>query len=214
MDKIVISDKLILFIEFLPVFFFSLSIHEFSHAYAAYKKGDPTAKALGRLTLNPIKHIDLVGTLLMPFLSYFTGAFFIGWAKPVPVNRGNLRNPRKDDIIVSIAGPASNLLLAFILSLFLALIVKLPAGNEKIIQLLWMGVTFNVFLFFFNLLPIPPLDGSHVIANIFPNSAYVSMLSHPLVGTMILFVFIFSPLWRYFIYFIQAVLKYIAALIV
>jgi len=214
MDKIVISDKLILFIEFLPVFFFSLSIHEFSHAYAAYKKGDPTAKALGRLTLNPIKHIDLVGSLLMPFLSFFTGAFFIGWAKPVPVNRGNLRNPRKDDIIVSLAGPASNLLLASILTLFLAFILKLPSGNDKIIQLLWMGVTFNVFLFFFNLLPIPPLDGSHVIANLFPNTPYVNLLSHPLVGTMILFVFIFSPLWRYFISFVEAVLKMIAALIV
>lgn len=214
MGNIQISDKLLLFLEFIPIFLLSLSVHEFSHAYAAYKKGDPTAKALGRMSLNPIKHIDLFGSILMPFLSFFTGAMFIGWAKPVPVNKSNFRNPNRDDIIVSAAGPVSNFIMALMFTLLLIIVMRLPAGNEKVIQILWLGVTFNVFLFMFNLIPIPPLDGSHIIASLFPNSAYSKLMASPLIGTAFLFLLIFSPLWHYFIYLIELVLKVFAAMVI
>jgi Zn-dependent protease len=214
MPKIEISEKLILFLEFLPIFFFSLAVHEFAHAYTAYKKGDLTAKALGRMTLNPIKHIDLVGSLLMPFISFFTGSMFIGWAKPVPVNRGNFRNPKKDDITVSIAGPVSNLLMAFLFVLLMVVAIRLSLVNENILRILWLGVTFNVFLFLFNLLPIPPLDGSHVVLNLFPNSIYSRMIASPLIGTIIIFVLIFSPLWRYFIALVDFVLRIFARFVI
>lgn len=200
--------------EFIPLFFISLTIHEFAHAYAAFKKGDPTAKAHGRMTLNPLKHIDLVGSLLMPFISYFTGSMFIGWAKPTPVNRQNFMNPRKDDIIVSAAGPLSNLLLALICAFIMQGIVRIFPQSESILKLLWLCITFNVFLFLFNLLPIPPLDGSHIIRNLFPNSIFARIAISPLFGTIILFMFIFSPLWKYFIALIEVILKLFALIIV
>lgn len=214
MPNIEVSEKLILFLEFLPVFFFSLAVHEFSHAYTAYKKGDLTAKALGRMTLNPIKHIDLIGSLVMPFISFFTGAMFIGWAKPVPVNRSNFRNPKMDDIAVSVAGPVSNFIMACLFTLLMIICIRFSIAGENILRILWLGVTFNVFLFLFNLLPIPPLDGSHIILNLFPNSIYSRMLVSPLLGTILLFVLIFSPLWRYFILLVDFILKIFAHFVV
>ena len=101
MPNLQINERLILFLEFIPVFLISLALHEFSHAYVAYKKGDSTAKALGRMTLNPIKHLDLIGSIIIPFVSFFAGSMFIGWAKPVPVNRSNFSRPNRDDIAVS-----------------------------------------------------------------------------------------------------------------
>jgi Zn-dependent protease len=213
MPKIEISEKLLLFLEFLPVFFLSLSLHEWAHAFVAYKKGDPTAKSLGRMTLNPIKHIDLVGSIAMPFISFFTGGLFIGWAKPVPVRRDNLKNPKTDDILVSIAGPISNLVMAFLFTLVIIIIMKTTGGNENIVKVLWLGVTFNVFLFLFNLLPVPPLDGSHIIYNLFPNSLYAKLLVSPMIGTLLLFVFIFSPLWKYFIIIVEYILRLFAGFI-
>lgn len=214
MPTIEVSEKLILFLEFLPVFFFSLAVHEFAHAFTAYKKGDSTAKALGRMTLNPIKHIDLIGSLLMPFISFFTGAMFIGWAKPVPVNRRNFRDPKMDDIAVSLAGPVSNFILACLFTLIMIFFIKFSLVNENILRILWLGVTFNVFLFVFNLLPVPPLDGSHIILNLFPNSLYSRMLVSPLIGTVLLFILIFSPLWKYFIAIVDFILKIFARFIV
>lgn len=214
MPNIEISDKLLLFIEFIPIFFLSLSVHEFAHAYIAYKKGDPTAKALGRMTINPLKHIDLIGSILMPFISYFTGSMFIGWAKPVPVNRSNFRKPKSDDIAVSLAGPVSNLLIAFLFTLLIILFIKFSIGNEGIIKVMWLGVTFNVFLFLFNLLPVPPLDGSHVILNLFPGSLYSRLLVSPLIGSFLLLILIFSPLWRYFISLVEFILRLFAGMIV
>lgn len=213
MPKIEMSEKLILFLEFLPIFFLSLSVHEWAHAFIAYKKGDPTAKSLGRMTLNPVKHVDLIGSIAMPFISFFTGGMFIGWAKPVPVRRSNLRNPKIDDMLVSIAGPVSNFILAFLFSISIMAVMKSSGGNESIIKILWLGVTFNVFLFFFNLLPIPPLDGSHIIMNLFPNSLYSRLVISPMIGALLLFVFIFSPLWRYFIAVVEYFLKLFASLI-
>jgi Zn-dependent protease len=214
MPTIEVSEKLILFLEFLPVFFFSLAVHEFAHAFIAYKKGDSTAKALGRMTLNPIKHIDLIGSVLMPFISFFTGAMFIGWAKPVPVNRRNFRDPKMDDIAVSLAGPVSNFIMACLFVLIMVFLIKFSAGSENILRILWLGVTFNVFLFLFNLLPVPPLDGSHIILNLFPNSFYSRILASPLIGTILIFILIFSPLWRYFIAIVDFILKIFARFII
>ena len=214
MPNLQINERLILFLEFIPVFLISLALHEFSHAYVAYKKGDSTAKALGRMTLNPIKHLDLIGSIIIPFVSFFAGSMFIGWAKPVPVNRSNFSRPNRDDIAVSVAGPVSNLLFSLFLLVIMIASVKIFPVNKGVIELLWMGVSFNVFLFLFNLLPIPPLDGSHVISNLFPNSAYARFMASPLIGTMILFLLIFSPLWRYFIALVEFILKIYAQAVV
>jgi len=213
MQGIEVSEKLQMFLQFLPVFFLSLSVHEWAHAYVAYKRGDPTAKSLGRMTLNPLKHLDWIGSIAMPFISFFTGGMFIGWAKPVPVRRSNLNNPKIDDILVSIAGPVSNLIIAGIFSVFIMLLLKPAGGNENIIKVLWLGVTFNVFLFLFNLLPVPPLDGSHIILNLFPDSLYSKLLRSPMIGTLLLFLFIFSPFWKYFISIVEFFLKLFARII-
>ncbi len=214
MPNLQISERLILFLEFIPVFLISLALHEFSHAYVAYKKGDATAKALGRMTLNPIKHLDLIGSIIIPFVSFFAGSMFIGWAKPVPVNKGNFGRPDRDDIAVSVAGPVSNLLFSIFLLAVMIAAIKIFPVSRGVLELLWLGVSFNVFLFLFNLLPIPPLDGSHVISNLFPNSAYTRFVASPLIGTMILFLLIFSPLWRYFIALVEFILKVYAQAVV
>jgi len=185
---------------FLPVFLISLAIHEFSHAYAAFHYGDTTAKNAGRLTLNPFKHLDLIGSVLMPLISFASGAFLIGWAKPVPINPNNFENKRMNDAVVSFAGPFSNLFIAFILSISASIIDEHFSTMQyagRILQLLNMGTYFNVFLFVFNLLPIPPLDGSHILYDIFPNRLMARYLSFSAYGFIILILFIYSPLWSY-----------------
>ena len=117
MENIQVSERLISFLLFIPIFLLSLTVHELAHAFTAYKKGDNTAKNAGRLTLNPIKHLDIVGSVIMPFASFASGFLLIGWAKPVPVNRNNFKNPLKDDAIVSFAGPLSNFVLAVVFAL-------------------------------------------------------------------------------------------------
>jgi Zn-dependent protease len=142
----------------------SLTVHEFSHALAAYLLGDETAKRQGRLTLNPIPHIDPVGTLLIPFLAALSHLPLLGWAKPVPVNPYNLRPAKWGDVAVSLAGPGSNAVMALVFALGLRLAVGagLPSDNLAVL-LLSMLVMVNVVLCVFNLLPLPPLDGSKVL---------------------------------------------------
>lgn len=159
------------FLIWMVPFLFSLSFHEFAHAWVADRYGDPTARLMGRMTVNPVAHVDPIGTLLFPTLSFFTGFSFIGWAKPVPVNERNLRNPLRDGMIVAIAGPASNILLALVFTLFLYLSNRwtLEMAFMKPLQLMVLtGIKLNVFLAFFNLLPFPPLDGGRVIYGLFP----------------------------------------------
>lgn len=202
-----VSEKLILFVSFLPIFLISLAVHEFSHAFIAHKYGDNTAKDHGRLTFNPFKHLDLIGSVAMPVLSFFSGFMLIGWAKPVPVNRSNLRNPLLDDAKVSVAGPISNFILSILCFLLLILFDKfMPESLSLIKAILWLGVYFNIFLFAFNLLPIPPLDGSHILFDIFPNKYTAKFLNLGFMGTILLFVFIYSPLWGLFIKFINLIL--------
>ncbi len=152
---------------FYVVLLFSLSVHESAHAWAALKMGDDTAARLGRISLNPLVHIDLIGTFLLPMLLIFTGSgFLLGWAKPTPYNPANFDRKHslaKGHVRVAAAGPLSNLLLAFMFTATLFLLVRVPTPVPELAErMLWAGVVMNVILAIFNLLPLPPLDGSKV----------------------------------------------------
>jgi len=147
------------------VLLFSIVVHEVAHGYVALLNGDPTARMLGRITLNPVPHIDPVGTIILPLLLLLSQAGIIfGWAKPVPVNPLNYRNYRWGEFAVSAAGPISNLVLAAIFSIML----RMGLANPGLMQLAYFGVSINIFLALFNLVPIPPLDGSHILALFLP----------------------------------------------
>jgi len=193
---------------FLPIFLLSISVHEYSHAFFANKRGDETAKNLGRLTLNPFKHIDLIGSVIMPLAAFASGFALIGWAKPVPIDRRNFSHPLKDDAVVSFAGPLSNFILS--VSLFVLFNISVNIfGNQNLLinDLLWYGVFLNVFLFAFNLLPIPPLDGSHILFDLFPNKLTAKYLNLGLYGSLLLLIFIYSPLWGIFMKIINFILQ-------
>jgi len=156
-------QKIILFA--IPILF-AITLHELAHGWVASRLGDSTAKMLGRITLNPLKHIDPVGTILVPALCLIFGGFMFGWAKPIPVNGRNLRHPRRDQFLVALAGPGANLLMA----VFWAFLARL--GMEfKLAPLLAMsmtGVYLNCLFALLNLLPLPPLDGSHMLSVLLP----------------------------------------------
>jgi len=204
-----VSERLIMFLLFIPFFLISIAVHEFAHAATAYKLGDDTAKSHGRLTLNPIKHLDLVGSIIMPILAFSSGFALIGWAKPVPVNPHKLRNGLMGDAAVSAAGPLSNLGLAFVFAILLKVFQILAVLGEMITEMFLFGVFINIFLCFFNLIPIPPLDGSHLIYDFFPNNFTARFLNLGLYGTILLLLFIYSPLWDYFISLISFVISLI-----
>lgn len=155
----------------IPVLF-AITLHEASHGYVARRYGDRTAEMLGRLTLNPIKHIDPVGTVLVPATMLLLTGFIFGWAKPVPVNTRNLRNPRRDMVIVAAAGPLSNVAMALGWGLLMSLTLAFGASLGNTAQWLFAmgqaGVTINAILAVFNLLPIPPLDGGRVASGLLP----------------------------------------------
>lgn len=185
------------------VVLFAITIHEASHGWAAYKMGDPTAHALGRVTLNPVAHIDPVGTILLPLILVIMGAPPFGWAKPVPVNPLNLKDPRRDNLIISAAGPLSNFTVAFIAFLGIQL---LKITNPSLFQsyggfsglssglflILYYTVLINIILAVFNLIPIPPLDGSGVLMGLISDEAAAKYEQIRPFGFIILLVLIMT----------------------
>ena len=153
----------------LPVLF-AITIHEAAHGYAARHFGDNTAYAQGRITLNPLKHIDPVGTILMPLMLYFatSGAFLFGYAKPVPVNFGALRNPKRDMVWVALAGPASNFAQAIFWALLLVVLAGMGVQELFFIKMAQAGILVNLVMWAFNLFPLPPLDGGRVLVGLLP----------------------------------------------
>ena len=148
---------------------FAITIHEAAHGFAARKFGDNTAYMLGRVTLNPAKHIDPVGTILIPLALILTGSpFLVGYAKPVPVNFGRLRNPRIDSIWVALAGPGSNFIQALIWAIFWVLLVGFGVQEPFLTSMAQAGVMWNIGLLVFNLFPLPPLDGGRILASLLP----------------------------------------------
>ena len=171
MDELTLLQRIVVWI--LPVVF-AITVHEVAHGWVAKKYGDNTASMLGRLTLNPIKHIDWVGTIILPGILLITGTGFIfGWAKPVPVDPRHFKNPRRDMAIVALAGPVSNLLMAVGWALIARLGVTLGAQTEAVsLPLIYTGIagiSINLALALINLLPIPPLDGSRILSGILPS---------------------------------------------
>ncbi len=160
----------------IPVIF-AITVHEAAHGYVAQRFGDPTAAMLGRVTLNPIKHIDPVGTLLMPIalLLMTQGAFVFGYAKPVPVNFGQLRHPKRDMIWVAAAGPASNLIQALAWGVLLVVLLGIGIDEPFFAAMARAGVLVNVLLAVFNLFPLPPLDGGRVLVGLLPTRAAISV---------------------------------------
>jgi Zn-dependent protease len=160
---------------------FAITLHEVAHGWAAKALGDPTADRLGRLSLNPLKHVDPMGTVLVPLgLAFLTnGQWYFGWAKPVPVTFANLRNPKRDMVLVAAAGPGSNLAMATFWTLAYVVSVLFGAGavmagapaDDWIIRVCQAGIYFNLLLMVFNLLPIPPLDGGRVLSGLLPSPA-------------------------------------------
>jgi Zn-dependent protease len=186
----------------LPILLFSVIIHEIAHGWMALKLGDPTARDLGRLTLNPIPHIDPIGSVLVPLVSLAAaGHVFIAWAKPVPVQPMNFHNPRRDNVLVSVVGPASNFILAFICALAVIVIAGILRSVEGsapepfvdllrfLVTMFYGGAYMNVVLAVFNLLPVPPLDGSHVLAGLLPADAARNYMRIGFLG-VILFLFL------------------------
>jgi Zn-dependent protease len=175
-----------------PGILFGLTVHEYAHGYAAYKMGDPTAKLAGRLTLNPIPHLDLLGTAML-FLVHF------GWAKPVPINPAYFRDRRKGIIYTSFAGPLANIIVAFLFGLILRFVfvpnLLNPSFSGGLIQIIHLiifyAVFINLILAFFNLIPIPPLDGSHILKYLLPSQARVNFEQIERFGPFILIGIIF-----------------------
>ena len=153
---------------------FAITVHEAAHGWMAARFGDRTAEMLGRVTLNPVKHIDPVGTIIVPILMVAMSGFVFGWAKPVPVNGRNLRNPKRDMVPVALAGPGANLLMALVWALFFHLVIAasqaLGDSASFFANMARIGVFFNILLMIFNLLPIQPLDGGRVLRGLVPES--------------------------------------------
>lgn len=202
------QDAIRALILFVPLIVVSLSIHEWAHAKVADKLGDATAKYLGRMTIDPMAHISWVGTVLFPSIAVLTGAPLFGWAKPVPVDMRNFKNPRQGMALVAAAGPASNIVIAVILAAILGYLTQsqqmglstmreqeglLGAGS----QMLLMGIQLNAFLAFFNLIPIPPLDGSRIIAGLGGNRAAEILDRIEPYGFMILLLVFFGGFIKY-----------------
>lgn len=201
-------------IHALPVLF-AITLHEAAHGYVARHCGDPTAWQLGRITLNPVKHIDAIGTLLVPALLLFAskGQFLFGWAKPVPVDFGRLRKPKQDMLWVAAAGPAANLLMALGWAAMLKLAVVMPDNvySLPLQEMARAGIHVNAVLMLLNLLPLPPLDGGRIVVSLLPWRLAMGFAQLERFGFVILLALLFlggldiilTPLLRGFLFFIK-----------
>ncbi len=191
------------------VFLVAISVHESAHALVADRCGDPTARMLGRISLNPIRHIDLFGTIIFPAIGLLTGFGILGWAKPTPVIARNFRNYRSGDILTTVAGPVSNIMLALLSTLLLIILAWIAPGGRALVSallfggellsspsalmplalLLYLSIEINVLLAVFNLIPVPPLDGSHIIRHFLPEPALRLYDRMGMIGLLLVFVF-------------------------
>lgn len=190
------------------VFLFAISVHESAHAWMANRCGDPTARLLGRITLNPLKHIDLIGTVVLPLFAMISGLPVFGWAKPTPVNPLNFKNHVRDDILTSVVGPISNFVIASAAVLILAVIGLTSAAGSEVVHniaagyitetssplmplalMFYEAMLINVLLGVFNLIPIPPLDGSHVLRHFLPEAIRNVYDTVGMLGLALLFLF-------------------------
>lgn len=155
----------------LPVLF-AITLHEVAHGWVALRCGDKTAQSLGRLSLNPLNHLDLIGTVIVPAILLMAGGILFGWAKPVPVNWNNLNKPKRDMVWVAVAGPVANLFMVLLWAAFAKFIAVMdfnPSAREALLMMGLAGININLLLMVFNLLPLPPLDGSKVVMGLLPN---------------------------------------------
>jgi Zn-dependent protease len=180
-------------------------VHEAAHAWTADRLGDPTARLLGRVSLNPVVHSDPIGTIVFPLVAMVSGVPIIGWAKPVPVNIRQLRQPRRDYVLVAAAGPASNLIIAVVASVALAvmpvspLVLDEPNVSVPLASLLGRAIQLNLLLAVFNMLPIPPLDGGNVLAGLLPRNLAAFFEQIRPYGFLLIYVVILTPAFDYLV---------------
>jgi Zn-dependent protease len=192
------------FIAFV-VLLFSLTIHEMAHAWTADRLGDPTARLLGRVSLNPLVHADLIGTVVFPLVALVSGVPLIGWAKPVPVNIRRLRHERRDYVLVAAAGPASNLVLAVVAAVILAavpvspMVLGEPNMSAQIAASLRLALRLNILLAVFNMLPIPPLDGGNVLSGLLPHRFAAVLDQVRPYGFLLLYALLFTDGFYYLV---------------
>jgi Zn-dependent protease len=197
------ADRVALFLLFFPVFLFSLSFHEAAHAWTANRLGDPTARLMGRMTLNPLPHIDWIGTVLFPMMMFLMpGLLLFGWAKPVPIDSRRLRGGRTGTLKVGIAGPISNFFLALVFAGLYHLLLKAPLNFPGTLygifrEMLETGVYLNLMLAFFNLVPIPPLDGSQILEGILPEKYLYDFHRIGRYGFLILVGMLYLGVFKY-----------------
>jgi Zn-dependent protease len=184
----------------LPVLF-AITVHEAAHGYVAKHFGDLTAEKQGRITLNPLKHIDPIGTILLPILTMMLGGILFGWAKPVPVNFANLRNPKKDMLWVAAAGPISNFCMAIFWAIMFSLSNYMPNNAVNFLAIMSMaGISINIVLMVLNLLPLPPLDGGRIAVSLLPMPWAIKLARLERYGFPILIVLMFTGALGYVIY--------------
>lgn len=221
------NQQVVLVIFQVVVLILAFSVHECAHAWAAWRLGDPTAKMLGRLTLNPIRHLDPFGSVIFPLIGLYYGGMLFGWAKPTPVTARNFKNYKRDDIMVALAGPASNLISATVALILLVVLKHAIAGGDVAVQtamllarrvpgvstenlpqlfpialFLYYVILLNLLLFVFNLIPVPPLDGSHILRHFLPYNALriydqigmFGMIFIMLIGGGLIFRIFLNPL--------------------